>query len=206
MRRRRRRGTVPFAVLAAVLIVPVPAAIAGSSQLGTVIATSVDAGALASPVKAPVRAAAGACANARRTPARLAASAARTALLCVINRARTQHGLAAFAAEPHLRQAATAHARDMVRRGFFAHQRPGGPSLTDRLHAAGWHGHAVGEAIAWGCGKPAGAATTVRAWLHSPPHRAILLSGGFSRAGIGVAGKAPGSCRPGATWVLDTAS
>jgi uncharacterized protein YkwD len=41
--------------------------------------------------------------------------------------------------------------------------------------------------------------------MHSAPHRAILLSPGFSAAGVGVAGRAPVSCGPGATWVLDTA-
>jgi uncharacterized protein YkwD len=91
----------------------------------------------------------------------------------------------------------------MVRHGYFAHQRAGGPSLSARLRAAGWRGRAAGEAIAWGCGAAASAAATVGAWLHSPPHRAILLSGAFGWAGIGVAARAPTACGPGATWVLD---
>jgi hypothetical protein len=33
-----------------------------------------------------------------------------------------------------------------------------------------------------------------------------VLSGGYRRAGIGVAGHAPASCGPGATWVLDAGS
>jgi uncharacterized protein YkwD len=94
----------------------------------------------------------------------------------------------------------------MVRRHYFAHQRIGGPSLSARLRSAGWHGRASGEALAWGCGTLANAAATVRAWLNSPPHRAILLSGTYRRAGIGIAARAPVSCGPGATWVLDAGS
>jgi uncharacterized protein YkwD len=43
----------------------------------------------------------------------------------------------------------------------------------------------------------------VSAWLASPGHRAILLSG-RSRVGVGVAGRPPASCGGrGATYVLD---
>jgi uncharacterized protein YkwD len=145
------------------------------------------------------------CRGAGAQPRRLGAAAARGALLCAVNRVRARHGLAAFGADAGLQRAAGRHAHDMVRRRYFAHQRAGGPSLADRLHAAGWRGRTAGEAIAWGCGSPASARATVRAWLHSPPHRAILLSSGFTAAGVGVAGRAPVSCGPGATWVLDTA-
>jgi len=42
-----------------------------------------------------------------------------------------------------------------------------------------------------------------RAWLDSPPHRAIVL-GPYRRAGIGLALGAPGAgCASAATWVLD---
>jgi uncharacterized protein YkwD len=154
------------------------------------------------PGATPLATTAGGCAKAHARPSRLAPRAARAALLCSINRARAAHGLAGFAAERHLRRAAKGHARDMVRHRYFGHQRPGGPSLSQRLRRAGWHGRAAGEAIAWGCGRSASAAATVKAWMHSPPHRAILL-GGYGRAGIGVARRAPASCGPGATWVLD---
>jgi uncharacterized protein YkwD len=212
-RPRRCRGAAPFAAVATVLVLPVPVALAGGQavpEVGSVTQTTgelIDGGAvlappIALPQATPLSTGATSCAGAHARPSRLGASAARAALMCAINRARAAHGLPAFGAERHLRRAATRHARDMVRHRYFAHQRAGGPSLSDRLRAAGWHGHAAGEAIAWGCGKPANAASTVRAWLHSPPHRAILL-GGYNRAGVGVRGHAPASCGPGATWVLD---
>jgi uncharacterized protein YkwD len=103
----------------------------------------------------------------------------------------------------HLARAARGHAHDMASRRYFAHQRPGGPSFDDRLRRSGWHGVAAGEAIAWGCGRHASPRSTVRAWLASPGHRAILLDRDYDRVGIGVGSRAPATCGPGATWVLD---
>lgn len=199
--------------MATVLVLPVPVALAGGQATPSVGSVTQTTGALIDgdtaqapvqmPAGTPLATTTGVCAGAHARPSRLTAAAARAALMCAINRARAAHGLRGFGSERHLRRAATRHARDMVRRRYFAHQRAGGPSFGARLRAAGWRGHSAGEAIAWGCGKSASAASTVRAWLHSPPHRAILLSGGFNRAGIGVKGHAPASCGPGATWVLD---
>jgi uncharacterized protein YkwD len=198
-RPRCHRGAVPFAVLAAALLVPVPLApAAGPPLLGGVVAATGN-------VLAAGTTAGGGCANLQALPAKLSKAAARAALLCAVNRARARNGLPALAADRRLRRAAGRHVRDMVRRHYFAHQRAGGPSLSARLRAAGWHGRAAGEAIAWGCGSAAGAAATVAAWLRSPPHLAILLSPAYRRAGIGVAARAPAGCTPGATWVLDAA-
>jgi uncharacterized protein YkwD len=210
LKARRCRGATPFAVVATALALPVPVALAGvTPDVGSVPQT---AGAVVGdvpvtlPGATPLAGATTHCAKTRTRPSRLAANVARAALLCAINRARAAHGLPAFGPERHLRRAAKGQAKDMVRHRYFAHQRVGGPSLSARLRAAGWRGSSAGEAIAWGCGASASAAATVQAWLHSPPHRAILLSGGYRRAGIGVAGRAPVSCGPGATWVLDAGS
>jgi uncharacterized protein YkwD len=196
----------------AVLALPASAALAvpqttpdvgpATQTVGAVVDGTLPEAPIPLPAAVPL-ATAGRCAKTHTQPSRLAATVARAALLCSINRARAAHGLPALSAERHLRRAANGQARDMVRHRYFAHQRAGGPSFGARLRSAGWHGSAAGEAIAWACGSTAGAAATVRAWLHSPPHRAILLSGAYRRAGVGVAGHAPASCGPGATWVLD---
>src|SRR5215217_4479408 len=101
----------------------------------------------------------------------------RSALLCVVNNKRAAHGLRALRVDRRVQRAAGRHARDMERRHYFAHQRAGGPDLTTRLRRAGWHGSAWGEAIAYGCGPLGSPRATVRAWMSSPPHRAIILSG-----------------------------
>src|SRR5687767_4075734 len=114
------------------------------------------------------------CPGARR---RSGARARRVAVGCLVNRARTSAGLRGFAWSRSLGRAAARHARDMARRGYFAHQRSGGPSLGRRVRAAGFHGSNIGEAIAYGCGSFGTPVSVVRQWLASPPHRAILLSG-----------------------------
>ena len=101
----------------------------------------------------------------------------RRALLCLVNQARASAGLAPFRAERHLARAAARHAADMGRRKYFAHVSPTGKSPLARARAAGWRG-GVGEVIAWGCGTLASPRATLRAWLNSPPHRAIVLGGG----------------------------
>ena len=88
----------------------------------------------------------------------------------------------------------------MARRNYFGHVSPDGMSPLRRARAAGWHG-GVGEAIAWGCGSLSGAAATVRAWMASPPHRAILLGRGRA-VGIGFK-RAPGCSGGRVYWVAD---
>jgi uncharacterized protein YkwD len=140
------------------------------------------------------------CAGAHR---RSGARARRIAVGCLVNKARTAAGLRGLVWSRPLGRAATRHARDMTRRGYFAHQRSGGPSLGRRVRAAGFGGRNVGEAIAYGCGALATPASIVRSWLASPGHRAILLSG-RSRVGIGVSGRAAVPCGGrGSTYVLD---
>jgi uncharacterized protein YkwD len=144
-----------------------------------------------------------ACPGSGSLPARARPATLRRAVQCLVNHARASNGMRALHNDARLARAARNHARDMARRHYFAHQRLGGRSLTGRARAAGWRGSALGEAIAYGCGSPATAAWTVRAWLDSPGHRAILLSRTYRRVGIGLAKRAPVACGRGATWVLD---
>jgi uncharacterized protein YkwD len=133
-------------------------------------------------------AAAASCAGAAAQAAGASPGKLRAALLCLVNRKREAGGLRALK-------------RDMVRNHYFAHQRPGGPDLTERLRRAGWHGHAWGETIAYGCDSMSTPRATLRMWMHSPPHRAILLSGAYRNGGLGVTDSAP--CGRGSIWVLD---
>ena len=66
------------------------------------------------------------CPGARR---RSGARARRVAIGCLVNKARTRAGLRGFAWNRALARAATRHASDMARHGYFAHQRSGGPSV-----------------------------------------------------------------------------
>jgi uncharacterized protein YkwD len=161
--------------------------------------------ALLAPASAPVvglgEAFAG-CPGARANVAKASPRKLRSALLCLVNRKRAAEGLKALELDRRLQRAAGRHARDMVRHGYFAHQREGGPDLSERLDRAGWNGSAWAEAIAYGCGSSGSPRATLRSWLDSPPHRAIVLSGSYRRGGLGVGSGA--LCGDGgATWVLD---
>jgi uncharacterized protein YkwD len=143
------------------------------------------------------------CPGARRAKG---TRARRAAVTCLVNASRGVAGLRGFRSSRPLARAARAHARDMVRARYFAHQRSGGPSLSQRARRAGVRSRALGEAIAYGCGSAGTPASIVRTWLNSPPHRAILLSRGLGRVGIAVAGRAPVACGGrGGTFVLDAA-
>ena len=180
----------------------VPATRAAAPAVALTAALLTPAAAAGSVDSEPVAGAAVACAHSSARPSGETHRALRRALICLVNGHRRAAGLRRLRAVRSLRVAAQGHARDMARRGYFAHRRAGGPDLMARARAAGFGGSRIGEAIAWGCGSSATPAVTVRNWLGSAPHRAILLSGRYGRVGIGVARHAPNGCG-GGTWVLD---
>jgi uncharacterized protein YkwD len=145
-----------------------------------------------------------ACTAATAQPGERPRAILRGALRCAVNAERGARGLGRLRPDRRLGRAARRHARDMVRRGYFAHERPGW-TLAGRLADANWTGTRAAEAIAWGCNGRGSPLATLRAWLDSGPHRGIVL-GRYKRVGIGLALGTPGDHRCGAagTWVLDT--
>ena len=137
-----------------------------------------------------------------------AAAGGFSATLCLINAQRTAHGLEPVASDSRLQAAAGAFARDMVDRRFFDHVSPGGATMMDRLHMAGWNpdgAWSAGENIAWGSGDLGTPARIVDAWMHSAGHRANILNGTFTQIGLGIADGAPqaGVSGAAATYVTD---
>jgi uncharacterized protein YkwD len=128
-----------------------------------------------------------------------------SATLCLINRERTRRGLAPLVGNAKLGRAATRHASDMIRRGYFSHVTPEGIGFAARLRRAGYmHGCSSwsgGETLGWGLGSQASPAARVSGWMHSPPHRAIILGSSYREAGIAVLSGAPGQGSRGATYV-----
>lgn len=153
-------------------------------------------------------AAAGACAHSADVATQLSGGDRRTSLLCVINAERATHGMPAVRESAQLMLAAQRHADDMVVRRFFAHLTPEGTELQERVRATGYvqgrRDWELGEAIAWAEEPLNTPDALLRAWLDSPPHRAIILDKRFRELGIGVTpGVTDGSTIPGATAVLD---
>lgn len=132
----------------------------------------------------------------------------RSALRCLVNATRAQHGLRALRSSARLNRAADAHSADMVARGYFAHVTPEGRSVTDRVRATGYLGGssdwALGEDIGWGTGSASTPASIFQAFMNSPPHRRVILSRAYREVGVGVAPGVPAAGEgSGATFVLD---
>jgi uncharacterized protein YkwD len=134
------------------------------------------------------------CAN-RDVEYRAAPEQVREALLCEIARVRERHDARRLRGDPQLELAAARHAADMVRRRYFSHTSPGGGDLGDRARRAGYAlrrcSWRVGEILAWGAGPRSTAAGTVRAWMDSPSHRRILVSGRYRELGLGLQAGSP---------------
>jgi len=103
----------------------------------------------------------------------------------------------------------------MVRGGYFADHSLLGQTPSARimvaLHAARSASVSVSTAqnIGWGMGSAATPAGMVRAWMHSPPHRRIMLTRAFRKAGVGVAPALPrelGRGSLGATYAMEFAA
>ena len=102
-----------------------------------------------------------------------------------INRIRAAHGLPAVRANHALARSADAHCADMLRANFFAHSSSNGEDMAQRVESyrrSSW----VGETLAYVPTRRAGdqAARIVSMWMHSPPHRASLLTPQFRRIGV----------------------
>jgi uncharacterized protein YkwD len=115
--------------------------------------------------------------------------------LCLLNHARARQGLPKLHLSRKLGRAAHGHSADMARRGYFSHDSRSGASFLDRIRRAGYLRRArrwyVGENIAWGTGRLATPRAIVRAWMHSPGHRANILNRRFRHIGVGITYKAP---------------
>jgi uncharacterized protein YkwD len=182
---------------------PIAAALgAGALALVALVApAAATAGTSAGEAGAAATAARG-CTGAATRAARARRGLAAT-ITCLVNRKRRAHGLPPLHRNRALGRAARRHAHDMARRGYFAHQRLGGPAVGARVQRAGWRGSAYGEAIAWGCGRMSSPSAAVRMLMASPSHRVLLLARDYDRIGPGVARRAPSGCQGGVTWVLD---
>jgi uncharacterized protein YkwD len=116
----------------------------------------------------------------------------RDASLELVNEAREAEGLERLRLDPVLNDAARAHGRDMLERGFYDHVTPDGQDPRDRYLAAGGSTDAVvAENIARceDCPVPAGLDDLEwmhEGWMESPGHRENILMPGLSHYGFGV--------------------
>lgn len=95
-----------------------------------------------------------------------------------INSIRKAHGIRKLRASWSLLYSATRYARHMMRADYFGH----GARISV---GSGWN--AAGETLSWHRGWRTKPRRTVSRWMHSPGHRAVLLSSQYRRIGLGKA-------------------
>jgi uncharacterized protein YkwD len=171
--------------------------------IGVKIRIAVLGATVAAALAMPSQALAAGCANANANPNDVSLKAAKAATLCILNHKRRAHGLRQLRDNRRLDRASQRHANDMSARKYFAHG-----DFLGRIKAAryleGARSWTVGENIAWGSWDYATPASIVDAWMHSPGHRANILSGRFREIGLGIARGAPASGQNNAgTYVTD---
>jgi uncharacterized protein YkwD len=174
----------------------------------TFVIAAMTTGLLAAAGPTPTASAAARCDGATAVTAGVrAVSPARDAVLCLVNGVRRERGLPALRANHDLERAAQRHSADMVDRGYFAHDSPGGTTVRDRVERTGYlngvRRWSLGENIGWASRSISSPAGMVRAWMESPGHREIILTRAFREAGVGIAMGVPSGRGSGATFTMD---
>jgi uncharacterized protein YkwD/uncharacterized membrane protein required for colicin V production len=104
------------------------------------------------------------------------------AMLELVNKERTSRGLVPLVMDEKLREVARAHADDMFKRGYFAHNTPEGVDPFARMQAAGIVFGTAGENLALAPELN----IAHEGLMNSPGHRANILNPSFRKVGIGV--------------------
>jgi len=123
----------------------------------------------------------------------------------LINQERIRYGLSPVIWSEQIAEVARNHSEDMAVNNFFAHQNLQGKNVDDRLHEAGASFFSCGEILfmqnriksetiifpipySFKDYKTQSelAKVAVDGWMASPGHKAIILTPGFSGAGIGI--------------------
>src|SRR5690349_14525881 len=97
--------------------------------------------------------------------------------LRAMNAVRASHSLPRLHVNRALARAAASHSSDMARSGSFSHG-----AFAQRVRAY-IHSRVIGENLA--LMSRCSGRQAVRMWLHSAPHRRIMLSRAFRRVGVG---------------------
>lgn len=151
------------------------------------------------------------CRAAHLRPTRTNVRRVKRSTLCLINRVRHAHHLRPLHANRALGRVASGQSHDMLVGHYFGDNSLSGLTPMQRILSSSYDRHArsiaIGQNIAWGTGRDATPARIVRSWMHSAPHRAILLSRRYRDIGIGVGSGAPVGrlARLGGTYTVDLA-
>ena len=136
-----------------------------------------------------------------------------TAIVCLINRERAHYRLPTLTPNPALQGIASSLSREMAASGNFADDSLTGETPWQRISTSpyAWGARTLYAAqnIGWGTDGLATPTGVVYEWMHSPPHRHIILTDSYRNIGVGVAPIAPSTLtheKPGATYTVEFAA
>jgi uncharacterized protein YkwD len=107
----------------------------------------------------------------------------------LLNADRTANGLQPLKLNAQLSSLGKNYAKDMINRGFFAHNNPEGQTPFDRMHQAGVNYTYAGENLAINTSVTA----AEKAFMNSTGHRANILNKNYTEVGLGVQTNSKGS-------------
>lgn len=115
-----------------------------------------------------------------RTPM---AATEQSTVVALTNEQRAAAGLSPLVTSTTLTLAAQRHSDDQAAMNTATHVGSDGSDGGERITAAGFAWTSWGENVAAG---QTSAADVVEAWMNSPSHRASMLTGAFTSAGVGL--------------------
>jgi uncharacterized protein YkwD len=161
-------------------------------------------------VKAPASTPPASCTNTNLQPTGSNLAAIDAATFCLIEQVRSTNYLPSLHLSYSLQRVATGQTQDMVAGDYFGDDSISGLTPMQRILATPYPSHAArvnsAQNIGWATGPLATPAGMVEAWMHSPPHREIILTARFRDIGVGVTPAAPSSLAnglEGATYTLE---
>jgi uncharacterized protein YkwD len=130
-----------------------------------------------------------------------------TSLLVEINAVRRDHGLKPLATSARLAKAARQHTREMGVDGYFEHESFDSTPFWKRIErwypSKKWRSWSVGENLVYSS-PDLTAQDAVDMWMHSPEHRANILSRMWREIGLSAIhfGTAPGEYEGGPVTIV----
>ena len=119
-------------------------------------------------------------------------------VVTLVNLRRAEAGLRPVRLHADVHVAARKHSADQARMHRMTHTGSDGSDAGQRISREGYSWSAWGENVAVGYGTPR---AVMRAWMHSPGHRANILSRRFRHIGVGVRRSGDGPIY----WTMDLA-
>jgi uncharacterized protein YkwD len=150
------------------------------------------------------------CRDANLRPTRSDLPAVETATVCLLDRVRRAAHLRALRPDRNLQRVASRQSSEMVLGDYFGDNSRSGRTPLQRIAATRYLRRSTrastAQNIGWGTGVHATPSAIVAAWMQSPPHRQIVLTGAFRDIGVGAAPAAPAALaagQPGATYTVE---